>query len=208
MTVEIRSEKLELLPEKAIFWKQESLLVIADLHIGKAGHFRKHGIPVPRMVERNNIRRLSGILNRYNPKRIVFLGDLVHSLRNFAWDEFVNFREVFGETEMILVKGNHDIMDSRTFQSARVRVVQAMEAGPFLFTHDRYESELYNLHGHIHPCVRLKGKARQALRIPCFFFAENFGILPSFGEFTGGHPIKPSEADQVYLPVDNEIIKV
>ena len=35
----------------AIFWKEKDTLLLADIHLGKVGHFRKSGIPVPRKAE-------------------------------------------------------------------------------------------------------------------------------------------------------------
>jgi metallophosphoesterase superfamily enzyme len=62
LEVEVQGELLSLLPEKAIYWKSRKALLIADLHLGKAGHFRKHGIAVPGRVEQNNLCRLSGLI--------------------------------------------------------------------------------------------------------------------------------------------------
>jgi len=207
-TIVIENTRIDLLPEKAIFWREESSLIIADLHLGKASHFRKNGLAVPRMVETNNLWKLSGLFNKYGPARVYFLGDLFHSRHNFAWEEFVDFRRNFDQMEMILIKGNHDILDLRAYEAADIKVVESLVLAPFILTHDSTESEFFNLHGHVHPCVRLRGKGRQSARVPCFFFADKFGILPSFGDFTGGHPLKPSRGERVFLPVEGEVISV
>lgn len=206
MEVEIRGARMELLPEKAIIWKEKSMLIIADAHIGKVSHFRKNGIPVPRLAERNNLWRLSGLLLRHKPKTLLFLGDLFHSKLNKAWEEFIDFRKGHDSVEMVLVRGNHDILGSRQFADAGLDLVEHMEIGPFLFTHDRVESDKYNLHGHIHPCIKLRGNGRQRVKIPCFFFGSDFGVLPSFGDFTGSHPLQLEDGDRAYVPVEDEII--
>lgn len=206
MEFKLKEATLKLLPEKAIFWESESLMIIADAHIGKVSHFRKNGIPVPRMAERNNLWRLSGLLLKYEPRTVVFLGDLFHSKLNKAWEEFIDFRRGHDMVDMILVKGNHDILSNRAFTAADLEPVEEMQTGPFLLTHDRVESEKYNLHGHIHPCVKLRGAGRQRVKVPCFYFSANFGVLPSFGDFTGSHPIRLQEGDQVYVPVDDQVI--
>jgi uncharacterized protein len=50
--------------------------------------------------------------------------------------------------------------------------------------------------------VRIHGKARQSLRLPCFWWGDAtqnpIGVLPAFGEFTGGHPIKARPTDAVW----------
>jgi DNA ligase-associated metallophosphoesterase len=208
MIYEIRNAKLNLLPERAIFWEEQAMLIVADAHIGKVSHFRKNGIPVPGMAERNNLWRLSGLVLKTRPKQIIFLGDLSHSRINNAWDQFVDFRNAYSDINMTLIRGNHDILSDQAFEDADILLVDRMASGPFLFTHDREESELYNIHGHVHPSIRLRGKGRQSLRVPCYFFGKYFAILPSFGDFTGSFTLKPVEGDAVFIPAEQETLRV
>ena len=46
LPVELASERLELLGERAVWWPARRTMLLADAHLGKAGHFRKAGIPV------------------------------------------------------------------------------------------------------------------------------------------------------------------
>jgi metallophosphoesterase superfamily enzyme len=55
--------------------------------------------------------------------------------------------------------------------------------------HPRPVSGAYVLGGHLHPCVKLLGRARDRMRLPCFWFGPTVGVLPAFGAFTGMHPI-------------------
>jgi metallophosphoesterase superfamily enzyme len=55
MTIDLCGEVLELMPQKAIYWKRERALLIADLHLGKVNHFRKSGIPVPSKANEKNL---------------------------------------------------------------------------------------------------------------------------------------------------------
>jgi len=60
----------------------------------------------------------------------------------------------------------------------------------------------YTLAGHLHPCVHLPGRARDRLRLPCFWLGSPqqrpVGVLPAFGEFTGMHPVLSQPGDQVW----------
>lgn len=208
MKYTIRHVELELLPERAVFWREKRMLIVADAHIGKVSHFRKNGIPVPRMAERNNLWRLSGLVMKTKPETVVFLGDLTHSKHNKAWEQFIDFRKVYEEVEMILIKGNHDILPPEALHRAEISVMHQMSVGPFLLTHDKEETELYNLYGHVHPAIKLRGRGRQSLKVPCFFFGENYGILPSFGDFTGSYALKPKGGDTVFVPGEKETLKV
>ncbi len=206
--VKIRGEDLQLLPERAVFWHGEQALLIADLHIGKVGHFRKNGIAVPGKAESNNLWRLANMLMDYKPETVYFLGDLFHSHLNASWEKFVDFLMGFPNIKWILVRGNHDIIGESKFKAAKIDVVERLEKGPFLFTHDREKTDLYNIHGHIHPGVAMRGMGRQHISLPCFFFGEAFGILPSFGDFTGLYKIKAKKSDRVFVAADNLVIEV
>jgi len=73
---------------------------------------------------------------------------------------------------------------------------------------DATDKKVYNLAGHVHPGFRLSGKAKQALTLPCFYFGEDGGLLPAFGAFTGLSRIEPKVNDQIYVIVDQSIVKV
>lgn len=208
MRITVEKERLLLLKERAAIWESQNALLIADLHIGKVSHFRKNGISVPSAAERNNLWRLADIMLTHMPEKVIFLGDLFHSVLNTSWVDFVDFLQSFPNTEFILVKGNHDILPEKTFLEAGIKVVEQLEMGPFLFTHDATETDLYNVHGHIHPGVHLRGSARQRMSLPCFYFGKTSCIFPSFGDFTGLYKIKPIKEDRVFVSTDDEVVQV
>src|ERR1700733_3821343 len=72
-------QDLLLLPQKAIYWLQQKVLIAADVHLGKVGHFRKAGIAVPRDMEQSDLAVLSDLVDEFKPKKVLFLGDLFHS---------------------------------------------------------------------------------------------------------------------------------
>jgi metallophosphoesterase superfamily enzyme len=67
---------------------------------------------------------------------------------------------------------------------------------------------LYNFAGHIHPGVSLRGKGRQALTLPCFYFGTNQAYLPAFGKFTGLARITPCKDDRVYVVAEDKVMPV
>ncbi len=198
-----------LLPDKAIYWKQEEALLIADLHLGKITHFRKAGIPLPTEPEQKNWANLSKLIHTWEPKQILLLGDLFHSDYNNQWQKFCEITEIYNDTKWILIKGNHDILGKQAYELSNMEICpSSLEMGPFLLTHEPTEcpEDMYNLCGHIHPGVRLIGTARQSLRLPIFYFGEKFGILPAFGAFTGLHIIQPEETDEIFIITKNEVM--
>ena len=199
-----------LLPEKAIFWPQQQMLILADLHLGKITHFRKHGIGLPKAGEKDNFDRFAYLLLNYPVQQILILGDLFHSDHNSEWEAFLSFLDRFPEKTFILVKGNHDILSENDYSRKNLRVVpHALELGPFYFTHHPEDSILYNICGHIHPGIIMSGKGLQRLRLPCFYFSQGQGIMPAFGAFTGLHVIEPAnEEDSIFAITPKKVIKV
>jgi metallophosphoesterase superfamily enzyme len=76
MELRIKNNTFLLLPQKAIYWKEQKTILVSDLHIGKISHFRKAGIPVPQEGSQNNFKRLDEIIVTTNPTNILFVGDL------------------------------------------------------------------------------------------------------------------------------------
>lgn len=201
----LKGQHLILDPWKVIFWEEESVLILSDLHLGKAGHFRKHGIAVPVNIHSSDLGRLDHLIDKYSPKKVAFIGDLFHSDINSEWHTFITWMES-KTPEMLLVKGNHDILPDEIYRSTRMELVDELVLPPFHFTHKREESEHYNVSGHIHPSVRLRGKAKQGVTLPCFYFSEGYGLLPAYGVFTGTYKIRPVSGDRVFATTGEEVI--
>lgn len=212
MEIEIRGEKLTLLPQKGIFLKQQKILLLADLHFGKINHFRKSGIPVPPKANEKNAEVLIDLLNKTKPERTIFLGDLFHSHYNEEWEVLGQVLKHFSACAFELVRGNHDIMSALQYERNKIKVFEGeLELGQFTLTHEPKENipgPAYNLAGHLHPGVWLFGKARQALSLPCFYFGEHQGILPAFGSFTGVARIQPHKGDRVFVVAEGKILPV
>lgn len=194
--------------EKAIFWEKEQLLLISDVHLGKAGHFRKSGVPVPAHVHFGDLVRLSALIKTYEPVRVVFLGDLFHSDYNQDWDHFCDWLERYSSVNFTLIRGNHDILYKIDYINAGIELIDELRLSPFSFTHEKELSDLYNFSGHLHPSVRLRGQARQSLNLPCFYFSDRHALMPAFGTFTGYVAIEPARSDQVFVVAEKQVIKV
>lgn len=211
---ELLGQNLLLLPQKAIFWQQEKALIVADVHLGKVGHFRKAGIAVPRDMEQNDLAILSDLIFEHKPEKILFLGDLFHSDKNADWEWFVLWRKQFPKLQIILIKGNHDIIHDSNYIDLDVSLYDKLAIGPFLMLHHPLtgdtlqNAEGYVFCGHIHPGISLKGKARQSITLPCFAFGSRQVILPSFGKFTGRVAIRNQQTDHIFAVLQNKVIAV
>ena len=204
----INSHHFILDPSGAIFWKEMGILLIADVHLGKVTHFRKHGAAIPVDAAYQNLEKITAVTNHFEPKTICFLGDLFHSKINEEWEDFTKWVESTS-ANVILISGNHDIIPVYLYEDLGIKVFDDLILEDFLLTHHPTEHEDYfNFSGHIHPGVILRGVGRQYLRLPCFFKSLNSLILPAFGNFTGKHILSPTENDEVYAIVEGEVICV
>lgn len=209
-----KEQTLLLLPQKAIFWKDTATLIIADIHLGKVGHFRKSGIAIPKDLEQEDLAIMSDLIRKYHPERIIFLGDLFHSELNNDWDWLVMWRELFKDISMILVKGNHDILDNNFFEQLGFILRDTFSEGPFLFSHEPLRpsalqlTNQYVISGHIHPGVKLRGTGHQSVSLPCFYFGERQAVLPAFGRFTGRFCISYEETDSLFGVLKHKVIQL
>jgi DNA ligase-associated metallophosphoesterase len=208
----IAGQQFLLHPYKGLFWKEEEALLVADLHLGKAMHFRRSGIPVPGAVGDENWQRLFTLIDTFQPKRVLLLGDLFHSTYNQRWEDFGDFLKHFPDLTFELIAGNHDILSLQQYERfGLIYHPKPVVIRNLLLSHepvDASEEGHYNLAGHIHPCVYLRGRGKQRLRMPCFYFGEHQGLLPAFGQFTGMAGIEVKEGDEVFVVMEEGVVKV
>lgn len=208
-------QKLILLPQKAVIWKEASMLIAADVHLGKTAHFRKEGIAVPGSMAFADLNMLEYLARHFGLQNMLFLGDLFHTRRNAEWEYFMNWRARNSQLHIELVKGNHDLVQDRLLGEAGIKWHNdTLEAGPFLFTHVPFpEDELRNIpfyvmSGHVHPGIRMSGKAKQSVNLCCFYFGQRQAILPAFGTFTGKFLLKIKKSDKVYAVFEDRVMPV
>lgn len=202
-TVQVAGESLLLLPEKAIYWPREKMLVIADIHFGKAASFRALGVPVPRGTTSENLAGLDALVAAHGARQVVFLGDFLHARAAHASSTqlaMLAWRQRHPGLDLMLVRGNHDLHAGDPAAALGIALVDEPHAiGPFAFCHHpAVDAPGYGLAGHVHPVYVLATRF-DALRLPCFVVGEQGLILPSFGAFTGGHAVKPGPGDRIYV---------
>jgi DNA ligase-associated metallophosphoesterase len=208
----LRGQKMLLHAHKALFWTEKSTLMIADMHLGKSMHFRKSGIAIPREVSDLNWIRFRSLLDYLRPESVIFLGDLFHSVHNCEWNAFSEIIEQYAQIRFQLIIGNHDILDQAIYRKCGLETIeQHLLIDEFILSHyplQNVPEGFYNLSGHIHPGVKLRGQAKQGVKLPCFYFGPDGGILPAFGAFTGCALIKPTSRDAIMVIVNDQVIRV
>lgn len=207
--IRLKGEELWLLPDKALYWPEQQTLVVSDIHLGKAGHFRKNGIPVPAIVHHHDLFILTELCQRFDVRHLIFLGDLFHSDPNAQWRQFEDWVAQYATFRMTLVKGNHDILSDKSYTDLGLDVVDDLTMGPFFWTHEKELKEgLYNISGHLHPGIKLHGAAKQGLKIPCFYFSPDYGYMPAFGQFTGLYGLRKRKEDKVFGIANGQVFSM
>jgi uncharacterized protein len=198
-----------LLPDKAVFLPHQKILMVADVHIGKAATFRSLGVPVPGGTTDENLRRLSVLLKQTQASQLVILGDLFHGPKaNQASikSSVKTWRQLHQDVDVALVSGNHDLKTHMPLAEHGIREIASdcRSALPgFALNHEpvvAIEGEPFAFCGHWHPVVRVTGKTKSdSVRLPCFWQQSHQLVMPAFGEFTGGHPVTSQFGDAVYV---------
>lgn len=208
--IEWQGEGLLLSPLRVMVRPSRGLLILADPHIGKAAHFRRNGIPAPQEADRAVIERLEEACARFEPERILVLGDLAHSVKNREWDRFIEWRNARPSISFELIVGNHDILPAKQYEAAGVRLLQAgYEEGGFHLHHhpcSAFGAEQYALSGHLHPGCRVGKRKKERVTLPCFWFGPGGALLPSFNPFAGTARIQAGPNDPIYLVTDEALV--
>ena len=209
----IKSERVILLPDRALYFLEKRILILSDLHLGKVNHFRKAGIAVPTAANKANTELLVKLLMSQKPKRLIFIGDLFHSHYNEEWEVLGQIIKHFPTCSFELVPGNHDIMSETQYKRHQIKLHEPSFhlTNNIILTHEpneNYIENYYYLSGHIHPAVTLHGKGRQSLTFPCFWFGEHQGFLPAFGVFTGFKRVRPEHGDKIFGIINGKVVEM
>lgn len=208
----IAGEDVLLLAHKAVYWPRRKMLVVADIHFGKAASFRALGVPVPRGTTSENLAALDTVMALHETVEIVFLGDFLHAKAGHApatLAAMLAWRARHPDLRLKLVRGNHDVRAGDPAAGLGMRVVdEPYLLAPFaLCHHPDAAAPAYVLAGHVHP-VFLLGSGREVLRLPCFVVGDGRALLPSFGAFTGGHPVRRQPGDTIFVTGGEAVLRV
>jgi DNA ligase-associated metallophosphoesterase len=157
-----QGQQIWLSPDRCIYWENEQILLLSDMHIGKSAHFRKAGIAIPQQVFQEDLHRFFQQVHLFSPKHVIVTGDFFHSFANLEHEWFSNWRKVLGSTKISLVRGNHEILLNSAYEDLGIEVIEKeFYLGPFHFSHELLNEKTdthFSFVGHTHPGIKINGK--------------------------------------------------
>jgi uncharacterized protein len=173
-------------PAGALYWPEQRLLAVADLHLEKGSAFARRGVLLPPYDTASTLARLARLIERYAPDQVIALGDSFHDgggpARMSRQDRGALSALQRGR-DWIWLTGNHD---PDPVEGIGGRFAGTLAIGPLLFRHEPSphpgDGEIA---GHLHPLVRVARRGRAVSR-RCFAADGRRLIMPAFGAYAGG----------------------
>ena len=171
-------------PDGALYWPEQSLLTVADLHLEKGSSFAARGQLLPPYDTAATLARLARLIARYAPRCVVALGDSFHDgggPARLADTDRELLHALQRGRDWIWITGNHDPEPADgiggTFHAA-------FALGALTFRH-LPTGAAGEIAGHLHPVARVAHRGRAVSR-RCFAADKTRMVMPAFGAFTGG----------------------
>lgn len=207
--ISIQEEIFTLTNQRALFWEKQKALIFSDLHVGKTAHFRKNGIALANHIMKNDLERLSILIENFQPEKFIIVGDLLHAGNNSDVDDFCTWKNQYLDIKFILVEGNHDKI-SKTLEKKLCLDSRSnsLEIGDIAFVHDFDRSNpKFQITGHIHPGYVINSPVKK-IKLPCFAQTSKQLLLPAFSEFTGLDTKNIPKKGMYYVFTDSDIYEI
>ena len=174
----------------ALYWPDEQLLVVSDLHLEKGSSFATHGILLPPYDTSSTLERLAGVLSRHATRTVIALGDNFHDQGGpgrLAADNRAKLFDLQRGRDWVWIAGNHDPDPSDRIGGV---FASSVVLGPLLFCHQpTRQASPGEIAGHLHPVARIHRRGHTLTR-RCFVSDETRLVMPAFGAYAGGLNIR------------------
>ncbi|WP_369425807.1 metallophosphoesterase [Methanothrix sp.] len=188
----------------SIYIKETKTCVLSDIHIGLEDELFAQGLVFPLREREELLRRIDAVLERFNPRKFILAGDVVHSFGRA--DQRIRkkleliLNRIRSSCELILVSGTHDGMLPYMGYRAQSRY----DDGGYTVSHG--DEDLME-HGHLiigheHPVLDV-----EMMRIPCYLFGRSIMdgmdimVLPAFNPLCQGVAVNHLESSDLLSPL-------
>jgi DNA ligase-associated metallophosphoesterase len=180
----------------ALFWEEQGLLVVSDLHLEKGSSFAARGVLLPPYDTAATLGRLAAVIARHDPRRVIALGDSFHdgdAHQRLSVTDRDALAAMQARRDWIWISGNHDPALPSDLGGV---VAQEVALGPIVFRHEP-TGAVGEIAGHLHPKARVSTRGRSMER-RCFASDGERVVMPAFGAFTGGLNIRDAVFAKIF----------
>lgn len=173
-------------PAGALYWPQQRLLIVADLHLEKGSAFAARKIFLPPYDTATTLEALARLIAFYSPHAVIALGDSFHDSRageRLTAQDRSRIRALQAGREWIWIAGNHD-KDLPSGLDGEARMELSIAGVTFRHA-PRAGPSVGEIAGHLHPVAKVAGRAG-SVRRRSFISDGARCVLPAFGAFAGG----------------------
>ncbi len=180
----------------ALFWEEQRLLVVSDLHLEKGSSFAARGVLLPPYDTVATLGRLAAVIARHDPRMVIALGDSFHD-RDAHGRLSASDRDAIAGLQVrrdwIWISGNHDPALPSDLGGV---VASEVAIGPIAFRHEP-TGAAGEIAGHLHPKARLSTRGRSMER-RCFASDGERAVMPAFGAYAGGLSIRDAAFAKIF----------
>ena len=177
-------------PAGALYWPEQSLLAVADLHLEKGSAFATRGVLLPPYDTAATLDRLAKLVERYAPRLVVALGDSFHDGGGPARLTEISraaLNTLQRGRDWVWLAGNHDPDPAVGIDG---RFAESLAIGPLALRHEPSPQACDGeIAGHLHPVARVARRGRAVSR-RCFAGDGKRLVMPAFGAYAGGLNIR------------------
>lgn len=194
--IHIAGELLTPLPEGALWWAGERLLVVSDLHLEKGSAYAARGQMLPPYDTSATLALVERLCAQLSPQTVISLGDSFHDRSaelRLPEDCARRIQALTAAHDWVWVEGNHDPDPPQCLGG---RAERTLRIGPLVFRHEP-TGEAGEVAGHLHPAARIHGRGRNVRR-RCFASDGARLVMPAMGAFTGGLNVLDEAFAQIF----------
>ncbi len=180
----------------ALFWEEQRLLVVSDLHLEKGSSFAARGVLLPPYDTVATLSRLAAVIARHDPSQVIALGDSFHDRcahERLSEADREALSALQARRNWIWISGNHDPALPADLGGV---VATEVAIGPIVFRHEPTGSS-GEIAGHLHPKARVPTRGRSIER-RCFASDGERAVMPAFGAYTGGLSIRDAAFARIF----------
>jgi hypothetical protein len=167
----------------AVFWPEQSTLLVADLHLEKMASFARTGQFLPPYDTGATLKHLAADLGATGAQRVICLGDSFHrdeSTGTLADSDTLMLDSLTEHYDWVWIAGNHDPAP----HALGGRCCQMLALDGLTLRHEPKRGERDEIAGHLHPAARVRVDGR-SVRRPCLAYDDRRMVLPAYGVSTG-----------------------